>query len=555
MNTTILKRTATAGAAALALTAMLALASCSDFLNQESKIALTEEEVYSDIRNVAPLVDGLYTTYRNLRGGRAGLMINLGLDESQQGNFQLNSEKQQSGLDKYNGLLAPESPQVSAIWSNRWPLVTTAAKAIDVLGKVEETASTLTLLSEASFFRALGMFELSMFFGEIPVIDVSRSNELGSGRQPLTEVWTYIINDFKKATENLPPRQSAPKRATSGAAWAMLGKAYMCAPEETGLRNYAEAKKCFEEVMKGGYSLVPSYAILFSNDLDPNIWQQNTSESIFELQYENLWPDQNYWEWDCGSRACDSWFGQECYFAGYDFLLPTPFAYGIADTGGLWENGDLRRSVNLRYDFTYDKMEVTKDADGNDVTTIKTITPDLSKTEWTGTTDELEPHIKKWEDYRTDEKVAGGDLNMWNSAKNHPLIRLADIYLLYAECLHRTGTSGVDGDKDAYVMKVRNRAWGGSGAPAMPTPSGDFIKDLMDERMRELCFEGWRRIDLIRTGLFVELVSARNRWAREEHGGAQIPDFYMRYPIPDDEIKTNEDLANGANPQNPGYAR
>jgi hypothetical protein len=544
---------ATAGVAALCVAAV-AVTACSDFLNQESKIALTEELVYSDIKNIAPLVDGLYTTYRDLRGGRDGLMINIGLDESQQGNYQLISEKSQSGLDKYNGLLAPESPQVSRIWSKRWPLVTTAAKAIDVLGKVEPTASTQALLGEASFFRAMGMFELSMFFGEIPIIDISRSNELGSGRQPLVNVWTYIISDFKTATETLPPKQSEPKRATSGAAWAMLGKAYMCAPEETGLRDYSEAKKCFEEVMKNGYSLVSSYAMLFTNDLEPNIWQQNTSESIFELQYRNLWPDQNYWEFDCGSRACDAWFGQGCYFSGYDFLVPTPFAYKTVSEGGIWEEGDQRKNVNLRYDFTYAKMSKTTNAEGEEVTTIDTITPDLTKTEWTGTTDELEPHVKKWEDYRTDEK-AGDFANMWNSGKNHPLIRLSDIYLLYAECLYRTGATGADGDHNAYVMKVRNRAWGGSGAPAMPTPAGDFIKDLMDERIRELCFEGWRRIDLIRTGLFVELVSKRNRWASEEHSGANIPDFYQRYPIPDDEIKTNEDFASDPNAQNPGYPR
>jgi hypothetical protein len=544
---------AMAGVTVLCVAAAAVITACTDFLNQESKIALTEEEVYSDIRNVAPLVDGLYTTYRNLRGGRNGLMINLGVDESQQGNFQLNSEKQQSGLDKYNGLLAPESPQVAAIWSSRWPLITTAAKAIDVLSKVEATPATDALLGEASFFRALGMFELSMFFGEIPIIDISRTGELGTGRQPLTDVWTYIVNDFRKATETLPSKQSDPKRATSGAAWAMLGKAYMCAPEETGLRSYSEAKTCFEKVMEGGYSLVSNYAVLFTNDLEPNIWRQNTSESVFELQYQNLWPDQNYWEFDCGSRACDAWFGQGCYFSGYDFLVPTPFAYGDVANGGLWEEGDQRRNVNLRYDFTYAKMRKETNADGDEITIVDTITPDLSKTEWTGTTDELEPHIKKWEDYRTDEK-AGDFANMWNSGKNHPIIRLADIYLLYAECLYRTGTTGVDGDHNAYVMKVRNRAWGGS-APQMPTPSGDFIKDLMDERMRELCFEGWRRIDLLRTGLFRELVSQRNRWTNEEHGGNLIPAFYQRYPIPDDEIKTNEDFANDPNAQNEGYPR
>lgn len=52
----------------------------------------------------------------------------------------------------------------------------------------------------------------------------------------------YIINDFITATNNLPESyNSEPQRATVGAAWAMLGKAYMAAPEETGLRDFARA--------------------------------------------------------------------------------------------------------------------------------------------------------------------------------------------------------------------------------------------------------------------------------------------------------------------------
>jgi hypothetical protein len=547
-------------------------AGCADFLDKESKAALTEEQVYADISNITPLVDGLYTTYRNLRAGRNGLMVNLGTDETQQGNFQLNSEIAQSGLDKYNGLLNPTSPQVAAIWSSRWPLVVTAAKAVDVLGKVEATEATSVLLGEASFFRGLGMFELAMFFGEIPIIDVGRSAELGTGRQPLADVWACILNDLRKATQVLPAKQTKPKRATSGAAWAMLGKAFMCAPEETLLRSYDSAKVCFEHVMAGTYSLVPHYATLFANDRDDVPWQTNTSESIFELQFETLWPDVSYWEFDCGSRAVDATFGQGCYFSGYDFLVPTPFAYcgtipatnssywKDEDTNlpffwegqpGLWEDGDQRRAVCLRYDFAYAQMKKTTNADGEDVVTYDTITPTLDKTSWTGTKDELQPHIRKWEDLRTDEKV--GDIaNMWNSGKNHPLIRLADIYLLYAECLYRLSATGADGDYRAYAMKVRTRA--GLTAP-LPDPYNDPIKALMDERMRELCFEGWRRVDLIRTGLFEELVSARNRWASTEHGGALIPSFYKRFPIPDDEIKTNEDMGKqGAAAQNTGYS-
>ena len=47
-----------------------------------------------------------------------------------------------------------------------------------------------------------------MYWGEIPVIDMNRTDELGLGRQPLKTVWEYIFNDFITATNNLPnPRR------------------------------------------------------------------------------------------------------------------------------------------------------------------------------------------------------------------------------------------------------------------------------------------------------------------------------------------------------------
>jgi hypothetical protein len=501
--------------------------SCSDFLVQESKTELTEEQVFSKIDNVEPLVQGLYTKYRGCKEGRNGLMVNLGLDESQQGNFQLISSGSQAGMDKFNGLLNPTSTQVSAIWSNRWPAVTSAAKAIYALGLTDEDPERAKqLLGEASFVRGLLMLELSMYWGKIPIIDMNRTQELGLGPQPLKEVWEYIINDFKTAANNLPAQWDDPKRATSGAALAMLGKAYMAAPEETGLRDFAQAKACFEQMMDR-YRLVPVFEDLYAYD------KPHSVESIFELQFNNIWPDCNYWQFDCGSRAVDSWFSQGCYFSGYDFLVPTPFAYRTVDEGGIWEDGDVRKDASIRYDFTYEG-----------------VTPDLSKTQWTGTTDELDPHIKKYEDPRTD-KNNGNIANMWNSGKNFAVIRLADVLLLYAECLNELGQTseavGIVNDR------IRTRAWGGD-LPADKRwgnlSQSEFRDKIMDERFRELCFEGWRRIDLIRTGNFVRLVKERNRWAKEE--GA-IQDFHVHYPVPDTEIKGNEDFL--PDDQNPGYSK
>ena len=107
---------------------------------------------------------------------------------------------------------------------------------------------------------------------------------MGLGRQPLKTVWEYIINDFITATNNLPESyNSEPQRATVGAAWAMLGKAYMAAPEETGLRDFAKADECFKTIINmGRYELLNNYADLYRYD------NPNTKESLFELQFNNV---------------------------------------------------------------------------------------------------------------------------------------------------------------------------------------------------------------------------------------------------------------------------
>lgn len=180
------------------------------------------------------------------------------------------------------------------------------------------------------------------------------------------------------------------------------------------------------------------------------------------------------------------------------------------------------------------------------------MTPDLSKTSWTGTTDELAPHIKKWEDFRTDYQSGLGINNMWNSGKNYPMIRYADVLLLHAECLNELGQTS-----EAVTLinnTIRKRAFGGT-LPADKVWNTGMSKEecfnmLMDERMRELCFEQWRRIDLIRTGKLVELTLKRNEWAKQS-GTMQA--FHVHYPIPDTEIKTNEDFT--LDDQNEGYAK
>jgi hypothetical protein len=506
-------------AAKLMALVLVVSGSCSKFLDEEPQTALTQEKVFSDLNNIEPLVLGLYTSWRNTKKDRGGFMFSLGTDESQQGAYQVRTESGQAGLDRYDGFLAPSNTALQQQWDSRWPVVSSAATTIYALKtNQQDPARKALLLGDASFIRAALMFEISQYWGAIPIIDLEQLGKFGTARQPLPLVYSYIISDLEVAIQNLPEVQADPRKATKFAAQALLGKVYLYAPDESGVRDYGKAKDNFLAVMNSGkFSLEPSYA---------NLWNPattNSAEAVFSFQFNNVYPDNNQIQWQMGSRAIAN-LDQYAYFGGYDLMVPTQYAYKMTSQGGVWEDGDLRRAENVRYDFQYNGT-----------------TPVVEG--WMGG-DELDPHVKKYEDIRLD-----GTASFWYSGKNVYFLRYADILLCYAETLNETGATaqGV-----TEVNKVRARAFGGTIPSGLEWSGGmsadEFRVKILDERLRELCFEGWRRMDLNRYGKLVDLVSVRNKWTAES---GTIQPFHKLYPIPRQEILQNEDI--GEADQNPGY--
>lgn len=502
-------------------------ASCSNFLDERSTTKLDESQVYSDVNLVETSLKGIYANWKAVRTDEQGLIMMMGTDEIQQGAFQMKSDAQKGGLDRYDGNLNANLNHIANQWNIRWPMVNESAKIIKGLGTGDVTPGSreAKLLGEASFVRGFLDFQLAMYWGEIPIRDLSREGELGFRRQPLKDVWTFIIADLQRAADNCPKTNDA-GRATAGAAWAMLGKAYMSAPVPTGLRDFAKAAACFEKMMTD-YSLVP-YKDLW------DYTKPNTTEAILEFQFSPVYPNNNKIQFQIGSRAVQAFFGDGCFYSGYDKVVPTQYAYSSVDSGGIWEPGDQRRFESIRYDFTYYGE-----------------TPTLDPIRWEdlgNDFDELLPHVKKYEDFRTDKHADNKINNMWNSGKNIPVLRLADVKLSYAECLNELGRTP---EAINIVNEVRTRAWGGvlPDERKWKTLSQDaFRTAIMDERMRELFAEDWRRIDLIRTGKFVEYVKARNKWTKLS---GTIKDFNTIFPIPDTEMKLNGDITPAD--QNPGY--
>ncbi len=509
----------------LAAGATLGLASCSDFLTEDPQTAISEEVALTNTETAQKSLNSVYTSYRETFKDRYLWELLIGTDEIQSGAYQVKSDVNHAALDQYDANLNSENGYIGGDnWDHRWTHVSTAAKLIRAFGNELGSATNeqKSIYGQASFLRGMFDMELALLYGPIPVLDMDKVAETGYGRRPLQEVWQFIINDFEQAAQYCPTTND-PGRATSYAAKMMLGYALMAAPEETGLRNFSRAADVLSEVVNGPFQLV-DYADLW------DYTKSNTKESIFELQFSPTWPDNNQIQFQIGSRAVQSFWGDGCYFSGYDHAVPTEYAYSDKKDGGVWEEGDVRKEESIRYSF-YNEYEMEE--------------PDLRYVVWEDLGDdfdELLPHIKKYEDFRTDTWSGFGVNNMWNSGKNIPYLRLANAILLYAEALNETGntTEAVN-----QVNKVRARA---KVANWSNMSQDEFRTQIMDERMRELFGERWRKFDLLRTGKQMELVKARNKWQKRN---GQIAEYNKYWPIPLGEIDKNPDIS--AEDQNPGY--
>jgi hypothetical protein len=126
-----------------------------------------------------------------------------------------------------------------------------------------------------------------------------------------------------------------------------------------------------------------------------------------------------------------------------------------------------------------------------------------------------------------------------------PLMRLADVYLMYAEAVLRGG-GGDAGQALDLVNAVRTRAYGGSN-------SGNITADqltldfILDERARELYWEGYRRTDLIRYGRF-STSTYLWQWKGNVKDGRSMPSYLDIFPIPASDLSANYNLK-----QNTGY--
>ncbi|WP_345233064.1 RagB/SusD family nutrient uptake outer membrane protein [Olivibacter ginsenosidimutans] len=457
---------------------IVALSACAKLEEQPDSI-LTTQQFYKTSEDAISAVNSVYNAALN-NGGITmynrlfHLAFEIQTDDAIAGQRVTNIDvRAMAALTQ-----SPSNDRVDENWHEHYTAINRANIAIDNIPNIDiDVTLRNRLVNEAKFLRGLLYFNLVRIWGDVPLV-LHETTSLDKDaiqveRTSVETVYEQIIDDLT-AAEDLPDTYDAKDagRATGGAAKAILAKVYLTRQDW----DKAAAKSL--EVIQGpyGYGLFADFADVFK------VETKNGKEHIFSVQC-------------LGGNGQGNRLASSCTPVGIPGIAaagtdePTEEAYEIFD------DQDRRRDVTF---FT----SLVSPKDG------KTYT--------------FAPHFRKYWDPST---IA----NPTESNQNIPVIRFAEVLLIYAEALNEANHGPT---MEAYnaINQVIRRAYG------KPTTVADATIDLVGlsydqfqeavyvQRRKELMFEFQRWFDLIRTHRMVEALHAVGKTnAAEKHYLAPIP--------------------------------
>ena len=358
------------------------------------------------------------------------------------------------------------------------------------------------ILGQARFLRAYYYFELTKYFGDVPLVIDER---LGADqvtkldRSPRSLVYAQIESDLRFASSTLPWSNPEKGRVDKGAALALLGKVQLYQGK------HAEAVISLDSVINfGGYALVADYDTLWFAA------NENNSETVFDIEYSGL---------EGGGYGCMVCLEGNAA-AGFN---------GIRQyVGPFYSDGN---SYNLPTQDLYDAFDSTdirRDATILDLDAFIAAQPNASSISYAiGGGGHTGFYNNKYIKRQAELGLPDNDLT---SPLNYKVIRYADVLLMAAEANVQEGN---DGQALSYVNSVRARV----NMPARVSGGSALLADIFTERRLELSGEGLHFWDLLRSGQAAQSIT------NFQVGKHEI------FPIPQVEI----DLAGGIWSQNSGY--
>lgn len=387
-----------------------------------------------------------------------------------------------------------------------------AARGVDATLKAE----IATYRAEARLLRALTYWHLiDTFGGGSLVTEDSPSTFYYPEYATRAELFKFVDDELTAITPSLKaPKTNEAYRVDQAAAWMLQAKLYMNAKVYINTDKYAAAVPLITKIVSSGYSIHTNashtgYGELFLADNDKNGAQ---NEFIFAIAFDGL-HTQGYGGTTFlthaavgGSMSVDN-FGINYAWGGIrtTSAFVDKFGANPVDKRGQFYTAGQTKEIKEIGNFT----------DGYAIQKFKNVDKN---------------------------GVRGSDKSGEFVDVDFPIFRLADAYLMYAECAARGAAGANLVTATTYINELRTRA------NAATVTSGDLSLDfILDERAKELHWEGHRRTDLIRFGKFSG-GSYLWPWKGGTAGGTPTQSYRDLFPIPAKNLASNNKLQ-----QNPGY--
>lgn len=372
---------------------------------------------------------------------------------------------------------------------------------------VFDEAEMKARIAEAKALRGLAYYYMIDLFGRGPWIDENSVTGATPPTYDRTQLFEATVADLLTALPDLKPAaEQSYGRVSREAGYMLLAKLYLNSEVYTGTPRWKECAEALKNVVNTGIQLAPEYKYIFCADNDKLVGNG-----------EILWavPQQQ--------GTMETWGGTTYLTVGC-YVEKTPILTQLNNFGDPWSGLRLRPELS------------------------KALKGDNRRLIYEGTFQEEIPNLATYDlescgymCIKYSNSTSGDYLNSEGHANNnsqvsnvdYPLFRLADAYLMLAECQ----LNGVDCDGLRYLNLVRERV-------GMEPLSALTAENVLHERQCELYMEGHRRSDLIRFGRYTG--STYNwSWKNGVLEGGAIQDYRKLFPIPYQYVATVG--------QNPGY--
>ena len=387
----------------------------------------------------------------------------------------------------------------------------TALAANDVPEDV--AAQIQTYRAEARVLRALSYWHAIDLFGAVSFVTEENKIMEAPKQKSRAEIYQFILDELNAVEESIP-LQPQYGRVGRDAVNMIRAKLYLNAAVYTGTPQYglcaAECEKIIARHNTGtNHGLAETYKYLFGGDNDRYARGGNESEILMTVPFD--------------SDSIRSYGGTMYLTVGSYGGKISARNYGVNDA---WAGPRSTSTLVLSFSPQDERYAFFSEGASINNTNLSTYQDGYSVVKFTNL-------------LSTDWGNTAGRTESYPDT-DFPLFRLADAYLMYAECAYRGAADRETGR--TYMNYLRDRA----GMPQYDSVDDITLDEILQERMRELYWEGHRRTDLIRFGKYTK--GNNWDWKNGVRLGADVDDKYNLFPIPESELTNNPTLV-----QNDGY--